>query len=238
MLEALSAIISLVPSRLLNSYSAGIHAGNYGIWVFPILRRFTGINNAIYLDNVYYSAGVGDTTGLGIQATPAVFENGYVAKLLHDYVQRDENGDVVVNGITGEIWGQEVGVDPLPVFKGVLVGAADSAGEGDIIDAPGPVVASSSSSKVKSSSSSNGEIDSSSSAKSGNSSDVKSSSSKAKSSSSSSRSAKSSSSSKTNVVSHLFERGAIHIERRSLAAGFYYGHPREVAVCHVRHAGP
>lgn len=205
--------------KIINSYSAAIHAGNYGIVGVPDISPLHEDQYEIYLDNVYYSAGVGDTTGLGIQATPAVFENGYVAKLLHDYVQRDENGDVVVNGITGEIWGQEVGVDPLPVFKGVLVGAADSAGEGDIIDAPGPVVASSSSSKVKSSSSSNGEIDSSSSAKSGNSSDVKSSSSKAKSSSSSSRSAKSSSSSKTNVVSHLFERGAIHIEASRFGHG-------------------
>lgn len=206
--------------KIINSYSAGIHAGNYGIVGIPDSPPLHGDRYAIYLDNVYYSAGVGDTTGLGIQATPAVFENGYVAKLLHDYVQKDENGDVVVNGITGEIWGQEVGVDPLPVFKGVLVGAADSAGEGDIIDAPGPVVASSSSSKVKSSSSSNGEIDSSSSAKSSSSNgEIVSSSSKVKSSSSSSRSAKSSSSSKTNVVSHLFERGAIHIEASRFGHG-------------------
>ncbi|MBO7552046.1 MAG: hypothetical protein J6T62_11065 [Fibrobacter sp.] len=206
--------------KIINSYSAGIHAGNYGIVGIPDSPPLHGDRYAIYLDNVYYSAGVGDTTGLGIQATPAVFENGYVAKLLHDYVQKDENGDVVANGITGEIWGQEVGVDPLPVFKGVLVGAADSAGEGDIIDAPGPVVASSSSSKVKSSSSSNGEIDSSSSAKSSSSNgEIVSSSSKVKSSSSSSHSAKSSSSSKTNVVSHLFERGAIHIETSRFGHG-------------------
>lgn len=203
--------------KIINSYSAGIHAGNYGIVGIPDSPPLHGDKYAIYLDNVYYSEGVGDTTGLGISASPAVFRNGYVAKLLHDYVQKDENGDVVANGITGEIWGQEVGVDSLPVFKNALVGVADSAGEGDIV--PGPVEASSSSSKGKSSSSSIGKLESSSSAKSGNSGDVKSSSSKAKSSSSSSRSAKSSSGSKSSIVSHLFDRGAIHIEASQFGRG-------------------
>ena len=210
--------------KIINSYSAAIHAGNYGIVGVPDISPLHEDQYEIYLDNVYYSAGVGDTTGLGIPASPAVFRNGYVAKLLHDYVQKDDNGNVVANGITGEIWGQEVGVDSLPVFKNVLVGAADSAGEGDITPPPGPVVSSSSSSKGNNPSSSSGKLESSSSAKSSSaksdgSGDVKSSSSKGKSSSSSSHSAKSSSSSKTNVVSHLFERGAIHIEASQFGRG-------------------
>ena len=109
---------------------------------------------AVYMYNVFSLMGLEDHTQLSIQASPAVFKNGYVAKLLHDYVQKDVYGNVVKGGINGEIWGQEVGKDSLPVFKGKLVGVAEKANEGDIImPSSSSMAISSSSSSVESSSS-------------------------------------------------------------------------------------
>ena len=109
---------------------------------------------AVYMYNVFSLMGLEDHTQLSIQASPAVFKNGYVAKLLHDYVQKDADGNVVKGGINGEIWGQEVGKDSLPVFKGKLVGVAEKANEGDIImPSSSSMAISSSSSSVESSSS-------------------------------------------------------------------------------------
>lgn len=142
---------------IINTYNVGPVKGerkDYGVLgvVSTYPEHSMRGDYAVYLDNVFYLMGQVDTTHQGIQAVPAVFKNGYVAKLLHDYVQKDENGNVVEGGYTGEIWGQEVGVDSFPVFKGVLVDIADSANEGDIIEPPVIVPISSSSSRGSSSS--------------------------------------------------------------------------------------
>lgn len=129
--------------RIVNSYSAGQITGNavgrnYGIVGLRSVSPIYLDDHAFYMDNVYYPKGLRDTTGLGIQASPAVFANGYVAKLLHDYVEKDADGNVVEGGITGEIWGQNVGVDPLPNFSGKVIGAVGTAADGDIVKPHGP----------------------------------------------------------------------------------------------------
>ena len=155
---------------IINSYNAGLvndtsSNQNYGIvgvtgpgsvWddESRVYRQAPhGKNYTVFMYNVFYLKGQEDHTNQGIQASPAVFKNGYVAKLLHDYVQKDADGNVVKDGITGEIWGQEVGKDSLPVFKGKLVGVAEKANEGDIIIPSSSSMAISSSSGVESSSS-------------------------------------------------------------------------------------
>jgi len=156
---------------IINSYNTGLvndtsSKQNYGIvgvtgsrsvWdeKSQVFRQAPhGENYTVLMYNVFYLKGQQDHTDLGIQASPAVFKNGYVAKLLHDYVQKDADGNVVKGGINGEIWGQEVGKDSLPVFKGKLVGVAEKANEGDIImPSSSSMAISSSSSSVESSSS-------------------------------------------------------------------------------------
>lgn len=65
-------------------------------------------------DNVFYpSTLIADSTINGVNKE--MFANGFVANALHHY----DNGE-----INGAIWGQEVGVDPYPVFTSEVTGYA------------------------------------------------------------------------------------------------------------------
>ena len=64
------------------------------------------------LDNVFFLGS--NKEGVGTSVTEELFANGTVASIMHGY-----NYD----GVDGSIWGQEVGVDPLPNFSGVVSGA-------------------------------------------------------------------------------------------------------------------
>lgn len=66
----------------------------------------------VHADNVFYpSTLIADTTIDGVAEEK--FANGFVANALHHY----DNGE-----INGLIWGQEVGVDPYPVFTSEIKG--------------------------------------------------------------------------------------------------------------------
>lgn len=197
---------------IINSYSAGhafemYRSKDYGLVGMPMRREPHYGNYAVFMDNVFYLKGLDDSTHLGIQASPEVFKNGYVAKLLHDYVQKDENGNAIEGGVTGEIWGQEVGLDSLPVFKKKLVGVTGSVGEDDIINPPEIVKSSSSGSVPKSSSSSANGSSSSEISVPGSSSSVTNMSSSSSEKAPSSSSVKSSSGGKVNIASRLPESG-------------------------------
>ncbi len=120
------------------------------------------VKSVVDVANCYYLKVSGVKASYGKSTEMTQFENGDVAYALH-------------NGENGSIWGQDVGVDPLPNFSGKLKNYTSE-------ESSSSVVSSSSSSAVKSSSS---EAKSSSSeAKSSSSTEAKSSSSEVKSSSS------------------------------------------------------
>lgn len=75
-------------------------------------------NNWTYYDNVLY-LGSEQNDAYGIPISAEVFENGAVAKVLHDYKISYFGGQIDVDG---SIWGQKVGTDPLPNFSGSISG--------------------------------------------------------------------------------------------------------------------
>ena len=64
------------------------------------------------LDNIFYLGS--NEKDVGVSVTEEQFANGTVASIMHSYSY---------DGVDGSIWGQEVGVDPLPNFSGVVSGA-------------------------------------------------------------------------------------------------------------------
>ena len=73
------------------------------------------IENVFYVETEWTKM---DSVG---NAAPAeLFENGTIAYLLHNYNYR-------VRDLDGTIWGQEVGTDPYPVFKGTITGLKSDA---------------------------------------------------------------------------------------------------------------
>ena len=66
----------------------------------------------ISIKNSYYTSDTASILG-GILAPRSDFENGTIAAELHNYK---------LDGVDGSIWGQDVGNDPYPTFKGKITG--------------------------------------------------------------------------------------------------------------------
>ena len=83
-------------------------------------------NSSIYskIDNVYYVGNCTPDEGI-IKVSKEQFENGFVAQNLHNYVVDDSVVLDYSKNLNGSVWGQEVGVDSLPVLKGKLVGVIE-----------------------------------------------------------------------------------------------------------------
>ena len=101
-----SGVLSLV-----NSYQLGTLYNNCDVKTIGEIVGYV-YNEGVRTDNVFYP-----TTLISGEETDGVteeqFTNGFVANALHHY----DNGE-----INGSIWGQEVGVDPYPVFTSEVKG--------------------------------------------------------------------------------------------------------------------
>ena len=113
-------------TTILNSYNAGKVEGCYEKY-FGLVGEDVSSSGplpagySLKMENVYYPEGYIDQNG-GISFTEEQLKNGYVATKLHKYIRLDSVAKIYPNGINGEIWGQKAGVDPYPVFSGVLDG--------------------------------------------------------------------------------------------------------------------
>jgi len=79
-----------------------------------LLKSTTTAN--ISIKNSYYTSDTASILG-GILAPRSDFENGTIAAELHNYK---------LDGVDGSIWGQDVGTDPYPTFKGKITGYTPS----------------------------------------------------------------------------------------------------------------
>ena len=129
------------------------------------------VKSVVDVANCYYLNVSGVKASYGKSTEMTQFENGDVAYALH-------------NGENGSIWGQDVGVDPLPNFSGKLKNYTSEESSSSVVSSSSSSAVKSSSSEAKSSSSAEAKSSSSTDAKS-SSSEVKSSSSNAEKSSSS-----------------------------------------------------
>ena len=85
-------------SFVLNNYSKGsVSTDDY----------YTGLklwDSKVAFENNYYLTGTWSIDSVGTQAEASAFEDGSVARALHDYVQKDEAGVEIVGGVTGDKW--------------------------------------------------------------------------------------------------------------------------------------
>ncbi len=102
-------------------------------------------NSSIYskIDNVYYVGNCTPDEGI-IKVSKEQFENGFVAQNLHNYVVDDSVVLDYSKNLNGNVWGQEVGVDSLPVLKGKLVGVIEISSSSNAISSSSNVNSSSS----------------------------------------------------------------------------------------------
>ncbi len=95
--------------RIFNSYSAGTVTGDG-----PLVKKFCGVCDQSTVGNCYYLSESNDW-GIGIDKKQIYFQNGDVAYRLS---QGYQDGD---SFRSGDIWGQNIGTDGLPVFYGKKV---------------------------------------------------------------------------------------------------------------------
>ena len=108
------------------------------------------------VDNVYYLGTCVEGDSM-VQVSAEQLGNGYVLDFLHDYVVNDSVALASFADLDGTAWGQDIGVDPYPVFKEKVVAKSSSSSAESSSSS-----AESSSSSVKSSSSNTPESSSSS----------------------------------------------------------------------------
>ncbi len=111
---------------LFNVYNAGavVSTDDYDSGKPIVGSVWEGVaeNNWTYYDNVLY-LGSEQNDSYGIPVSAEDFENGAVAKVLHDYKFSYFDG---LFDVDGSIWGQKVGVDLLPNFSGVIENATSA----------------------------------------------------------------------------------------------------------------
>ncbi|MCQ2106712.1 MAG: hypothetical protein MJZ26_13090 [Fibrobacter sp.] len=101
-------------ASLVNSYSFASIEGNLEM-AGAIVSDVSNVYSMPYfvLDNCFYNSNVRSIYG-GEEVAVSAFKTGYVANKLHSY-----HGD----DIDGLLWGQKVGTDAYPVFRGEVNGA-------------------------------------------------------------------------------------------------------------------
>ena len=91
-------------SFILNNYNKGSFSDKY--------EYGKGADKWI-IDNTFYLSATRIDDDRVQAASADAFEDGSLAKLLHDYVQKDSEGNAVAGGVNGEVWEQG---DYYPVF--------------------------------------------------------------------------------------------------------------------------
>ena len=91
-------------SYILNNYNMGSFSDEY---------EFSGFSDKWTVENNFYLAGNGIESAGAQPVAASAFEDGTLATALHDYVQKDSEGNVVAGGANGDVWKQG---DYYPVF--------------------------------------------------------------------------------------------------------------------------
>ena len=101
--------VEVVDVRPLQSYILN----NYNMGSFSDEYELGGYSNKWTVENNFYLAMEGVESDGSQPVAASAFEDGTLATALHDYVQKDSEGNVVAGGINGDIWKQG---DYYPVF--------------------------------------------------------------------------------------------------------------------------
>jgi uncharacterized repeat protein (TIGR02543 family) len=150
-------------TTIVNSYNIGqptVKTGNAKLVGSSLSYRTTTVLNSYYVDesmecptsnskvyskvdNVYYVGKCTPEEGVK-SVSRELFENGFVAQNLHNYVVDDSIALTYSKNLDGSVWGQKVGSDPLPVLHGKLVGVVEYSSSSAVSSSSGEANSSSS----------------------------------------------------------------------------------------------